>query len=125
MGGAPKPAKGLRGQGQREGRRQACPGSLVEVGPVVWALDVDPPHSLDPLPFPLLVLIQVMRASSCPTRGLQEGIVRSSAILGLIQQDIQGLLINAGFREFNLGLLLLGGVDNGGTTDLSDFRPWP
>jgi hypothetical protein len=74
----------------------------VEVGPVIWALDMDPPHALDPLPLPLLVLVQVMRTSSCPARGLQEGIVRSSAILGLVQQDIQGLLINAGFRELNL-----------------------
>lgn len=78
----------------------AC--SLVEVGPVIWALDMDPPHSLDPLSLSLLVLVQVMRASSCPARGLQECIVRSSAVLGLIQQDIQGLLINAGFGELNL-----------------------
>lgn len=76
--------------------------SLVEVGPVVGALDVDPPNSLYPLPFPLLVLVQVMGASSRPACGLQECIVRSSAVLGLIQQNVQGLLIDAGFGELNL-----------------------
>lgn len=76
--------------------------SLVEVGPVIWTLDVDPPHSFNPLPFSFLVLVQVMGASSCPTCGLEKCIVRSSAILGLVQQNVQGLLINAGFGELNL-----------------------
>lgn len=76
--------------------------SLVQVGPVVRALDVDPSHTLDPFPLPLLVFVQVVGAPRGPTSGLQERIVRSPAILGLIQQNIQGLLINPGFRELHL-----------------------
>lgn len=76
--------------------------SLVEVGPVVGALDVDPPHALDPLPLPLLILVQVVGAPSCPTCGLQERVVRSPAILGLVQQNVQGLLVDPGFRELHL-----------------------
>lgn len=95
--------------------------SLVEVGPVIWTLDVDPPHSFNPLPFSFLVLVQVMGASSCSTCGLEECIVRSSAILGLVQQNVQGLLINAGFGELNFGLLLLCGIDDGGATDFRNF----
>lgn len=87
---------------ERGGRLGPLACSLVEVGPVVRTLDVDSPHTLDPLSLPLLVLIQVMGAPGCSTCGLQERIVRSPAILGLIQQNIQGLLINTGFRELNL-----------------------
>lgn len=79
-------------------RLLAC--SLVEVGPVIRALDVDPPHTLDPLS--LLVFIQVVRATSCPTCGFQERVVRSSAVLGLVQQNIEGLLINPGLWELHL-----------------------
>lgn len=104
MGGTPKPAQGLGGggRGRAEGGQLVLARSLVEVGPVVGALDVDPPNSLYPLPFPFLVLVQVMGASSRPACGLQECIVRSSAVLGLIQQNVQGLLIDAGFGELNL-----------------------
>lgn len=104
-GRCPKACTGSEGAGAgaEGGQKAGCSAcSLVEVGPVIWALDMDPPHALDPLPLSLLILVQVMRASSCPACGLQEGIVRSSAILGLVQQDIQGLLINAGFGELNL-----------------------
>lgn len=76
--------------------------SLVEVGPVVRALDVDAPHALDTLPLPFLVLVQVVGAPGRPTCGLQECIVRSPAILGLVQQNVQGLLIDSGFRELHL-----------------------
>ena len=79
------------GAGGRWGAAGAPTRSLVEVGPVVRALDVDPPHALDPLPFPLLVLVQVVGAPGRPTRGLQECVVRSPAILGLVQQNVQGL----------------------------------
>lgn len=44
-------------------------GSLVQVGPVIWAFDVDPAYALYPFPLPLFVLIQVMGASSCPACG--------------------------------------------------------
>lgn len=102
------PSEERRGGGRRRreeagGRRQGrSASSLVQVGPVVWALDVDPPHTLDPLPLPLFVLIQVVRAARCPAGGLQERIVRSSAVLGLVQQNIEGLLINPGLWELHL-----------------------
>lgn len=90
-----------QGEGQEEGSGPlAC--SLVEVGTVVGPLDVDPSNTLDPLPLPLLIFVQVVGAPSRPTCGLQECIVRSPAVLGLIQQNIQGLLINPGFRELHL-----------------------
>lgn len=76
----------------------AC--SLVEVGPVIRALDMDPPHTLDP--FALFILIQVVGAACGTTSSLQKCIVGASAILSLIQQNIQGFLINAGLRELHL-----------------------
>lgn len=76
------------------------PGSLVQVGPVIRALDVDPPHALDALP--LLVLLQVVGAPCSPSCGFQEGIVRPPPILGFVQKNVQGLLVNSGFWELHL-----------------------
>lgn len=72
----------------------------MEMRPVIGALDVDPPHALDALP--LFVLIQVMGAACCPTRGLQQGVVGASAILRLVEQNIQRLFIYASFGELHL-----------------------
>lgn len=79
---------------------RGSPGSLVQVGPVIGALDVDPPHALDALP--LLVLLQVVGAPCSPSRGFQEGIVRPPPILGFVQKNVQGLLINSGLWELHL-----------------------
>ena len=89
-------------QGRRveEGSSLSC--SLVEVGAVVRPLDVNPPHTPDPLPLSLLVFIQVVGASRRPACGLQKCVVRSSAVLGLVQQNIEGLLINPGLWELYL-----------------------
>lgn len=72
----------------------------MQVGPVIGALDVDPPHALDALA--LLVLLQVVGAPCSSSRGFQEGIVRPPPILGFVQQNVQGLLVNSGFWELHL-----------------------
>lgn len=72
----------------------------MQVGPVIGAFDVDPPHTLDALP--LLVLLQVVGASCSPSCGFQEGIVRPSPVLGFVQKNVQGLLVNSGFWELHL-----------------------
>ena len=70
------------------------------VGAVIGTLDVDPPDPLDALP--LLVLVQVVRSPGCATRCLQQGVVGTPAVLRLVQEDVQGLLIDSGLGELNL-----------------------
>lgn len=74
--------------------------SLVVVSAVVRSFDVNSANSLDALP--LLVLIEMVRSTCGAPCGLQEGIVWASAIVGLVQQDVEGLLINSGFWELYL-----------------------
>lgn len=74
--------------------------SLVQMSAVIGALDVDPADPLDALT--LLVLLQVVGAPGCPPGGLQQRIVGTSAVLGFVEQDVQGLFVDSGFWEFNL-----------------------
>lgn len=76
--------------------------SLVQVGPVVGSLDVDPPDPLDPLPLSLLIFVGVVGTPGCSARGFQQCVVGSSAVLGFIEQNIQCLLVDPGFGELNL-----------------------
>ena len=62
------------------------------------SFDVDSAHPLDTL----LVLVQVVRAACSAPGGLQQGVVRTPAVLRLVQQDVQGLLIDACLRKLNL-----------------------
>lgn len=74
--------------------------SLVVMRAVVRSLDVDPAHALDT--FTLLILIQVVRAScSAPCR-LQQCVVGSAAVLTLVQQDVQRLLVDPRLGELHL-----------------------
>lgn len=67
---------------------------------IIRSLDVDSAHSLHT--FTLLILIQVVRASrSAPCR-LQQCIVRPTAVLTLVQQDVQCLLIDPCLGELHL-----------------------
>lgn len=52
-------------------------------------------------------------ASGCPVCGLHECIITLLAILDFIQQNIQSLFLNSGFRKFYLGLCLHSGIDDG------------
>lgn len=70
------------------------------VSAVVGSFDVNPANALDTLP--LLILIEMMRSTCGAPCSLQESIVWTSAIVGLIQQDVEGLLINSGFGELHL-----------------------
>lgn len=79
------------------------------VSAVIRALDVDPPHSFNALS--LFVFIDVVGTPCGTPCGLQQCIVRSTAILRLIEQDVEGLFIDASLWELNLCLLLLSGVD--------------
>lgn len=68
VGGTQKPVQDLKGKGAGE-RLSLLACSLVEVGPIVGPLDMNPPHTFNPLPLPFFVFIQVMGSSSCPACG--------------------------------------------------------
>lgn len=70
------------------------------VSAVIRALDMDPPHSFNALP--LFVLVHVVGTTCSAPCGFQQRIVRSAAILRLIQQDVKGLFIDASLWELNL-----------------------
>src|SRR3712207_7261432 len=53
--------------------------------------------------------LPICGAFGCPTYSLQERIIKFLTILDFIQQNIQSLLINPGFRTFYLRLFLHGG----------------
>lgn len=67
---------------------------------VIRSFDMNPANSLDS--FSLLILIQMMRSPCCTPCGLQQGIVWTSPIMGLIQEDVEGLLIDSSLWELNL-----------------------
>lgn len=94
-------------------------GLLVVVSAIVRPLYVDATNSLDAFPF--LVLIQMVGSPCSAPCCLQKGIVRASPVLGLIQEDVESLLVDPGLRELNLGLLLLCGINDGGAADLSNL----
>lgn len=75
--GADCPGAERQAEGSRDKR------SLVVVSAVVGSFDVNPTNSFDS--FSLLVLIQMMRSACCTPCSLQQGIVRTSTIVGLIQ----------------------------------------
>ena len=82
-------------------------GFLVVVCAIIGPLDVDPTDPVNAL----LVLVQVVRAASGTPRSLQQSVVRTPPILGLIQQDVEGLLVDSCLREFHLegkGFMYLG-----------------
>lgn len=81
-------------------KRGETAGSLVVVSAVIRALDVDPPHSFNALS--LFVLVDVVGTPCGAPCGLQQCIVRSTAILRLIEQDVEGLFIDASLWELNL-----------------------
>ena len=66
---------------------------LVVVGAVIGPFDVNASDPLDT--FSLLVLVQVVGAAGRAPRGLQEGVVRAAPVLGLVQQDVEGPLVDA------------------------------
>lgn len=70
------------------------------VSSVIGPLDMDPPHSFNALP--LFILVNVVGTTCSTPCGLQKCIVWSAAILRLIEQDIEGLFIDASFWELNL-----------------------
>jgi len=72
----------------------------VVVRAVVGSFDMNPTNSLDSIS--LLVLVQVMRAACSAPCGLQQGVVRTPPIVGLVQEDVEGLLIDACLRELHL-----------------------
>ena len=68
---------------------------------VIGSFDMNSTNPLNS--FSLLVLIQMIRSSCSASCGLQQGIVWTPPIMGLIQKDVEGLLIDACLRELNLG----------------------
>lgn len=60
--------------------------SLVVVSTVIGSFDMNPTNSLDSLS--LFILIQVMRSSCCTPCSLQQGIVWTPPIVGLVEQYI-------------------------------------
>ncbi len=86
-----------RDTGQRvEGER-----SLVVVRAIIGSLDMNPTNSLDT--FSLLVLIQMMRSPCGAPCGLQQGIIWTSPVMGLVEEDVEGLLIDSCLWELHLG----------------------
>lgn len=82
-------------------------GLLVVVCAIVGPLDVDPADPVNAL----LVLVQVVRSASGTPRSLQQSVVWTPPILGLIKQDVEGLLVDSCLREFHLegkGFMYLG-----------------
>ena len=65
-------------------------GLLVVVCAVVGPLDVDPAHPVNAL----LIFVQVVRVAGGTPCGLQRSVVRTPPVLGLIQQDVEGLLVD-------------------------------
>ncbi len=89
-------------QGQRHGLTgRGGERSLVVVCAVVGAFDMNPTNSLNS--FSLLILVQMMRSSRSAPCGLQQGIVWTPAIMGLIQEDVEGLFIDSSLGELHLG----------------------
>lgn len=87
---------GVRDTGWRvEGER-----SLVVVCAVIGAFDMNPTNSFNS--FSLLILIQMMGSSCSAPCCLQQGIVWTPPIVGLIKKDVQGLLIDPCLRELHL-----------------------
>lgn len=76
-------------------------------------------HRLSPLL--LLSLVQVVRVRGHPACGLQESIQVPSHP-GPHTAKYSGSPIDVCFRELHLGLFLLGGVDEGGTADISPLE---
>lgn len=68
---------------------------------VIRSFDVNPTNSLNS--FSLIILIQMMRSSCSAPCGLQQGIVGTPPVMGLIQEDVEGLLIDSSFGELHLG----------------------
>lgn len=67
---------------------------------IIRSLDVDPAHTVDT--FTLLILIQVVRASRSTPCRLQQRVVGPAAVLTLVQQDVQRLLIDPCLGELHL-----------------------
>jgi len=64
---------------------------------------MNPTNSLHSLS--LFILIQMIRSSCSAPCGLQQGIVRTPPIVGLVQEDVEGLLIDSCLRELNLNVM--------------------
>ena len=73
---------------------------VVVVRAIVGPFDVDPANPVDAVA--LVVLVQVVGAAGRAPRGLQEGVVRAAPVLGLVQQDVEGLLVDASLGELHL-----------------------
>lgn len=71
----------------------------VVVCAVVGPLDVDLTHPVNAL----LVFVQMVRADGGNPRGLQQSVVGTPPVLGLVQQDVEGLLVDSRLRELHLG----------------------
>lgn len=99
---APGDVRHKRGAKTVAGQRRRLAGrrSLMVVCAVIGALDVNPTDPLDSIS--LLVLVQMMRTSCSAPCCLQQGIVWTPSIMWLVQQDVEGLLIDPGLRELNL-----------------------
>lgn len=85
-------------QGQRHSLWVGEEKSLVVVSAVIRSFDMNPTNSLNPL----LVLIQMMRSSCGAPCGLQQGIVWTPPIVGLVQKDVKGLFIDSSLWELHL-----------------------
>lgn len=68
---------------------------------VIWSFDMNPTNTLNSFSF--VILIQMMRSSGGASCGFQQCIVWTPSIVGLIQEDVEGLLIDSSLRELHLG----------------------
>ena len=67
---------------------------------VIGAFDVNPTNSFNS--FSLLVLIQMVGPSCGAPCCLQQGVVWTPPVVGLVQEDVQGLFIDPCLGELNL-----------------------
>ena len=57
----------------------------------------------------------------CPVQSVDQLGIRPCAVL--VEQAVQRLLVDPGLGELDLGVLPVGGVDDGGAADLGDLDP--
>lgn len=75
--------------------------SLVMVCAVIRAFDMNPTNSSNGL----FVVVQMARSSCSAAGGFKQSVVWTPPIVGFIQKNVEGLLIDACFRKLNLNVL--------------------
>lgn len=67
---------------------------------VIGSFDMNPTNSS----YGLFVVVQMARSSCSATCGFQQRVVWTPSVVGLVQKDVEGLLIDASLRKLNLNV---------------------